>query len=380
MTSPRVLLLGYYGKGNFGDDVLLTVTYKLLKREIPHGVFHTIIDDEKGYVTSLFQDITILKSGYHGHFDVIVHGGGGVFFDFKAHGAGTKLLENVFEILGAPTYLKLERFVRKMTRKRRTSTTHRVGLGIGVGPFSRGSISLWRDRLPILADFDALWVRDAQSLDNLKRFAPVMTSEIIRGSDLAFLTEHWLPALAPKHRSFRPRLGIILRDWPEETGGTPYPLLTSIFSKLAQTYEVTGFIFDQRQDPKLRSLLAAFTTHIWQPHTMRLEDFAHHLHGQDVLLTSRAHGAICGACLGVPSVIVNIEPKLEQVHKMLPNATQLVAANRTDDWEQAIKNALNTSSESIAADVAHNRQSSTEALAKIRPYFLTKNDVGDVFL
>jgi polysaccharide pyruvyl transferase WcaK-like protein/glycosyltransferase involved in cell wall biosynthesis len=318
----NVLMEGYYGRGNFGDDVLLKVTYNLLKHILPDAQIVLVVGNEQtDYVRTMLDGVDILAPDRHAHFDRIVHGGGGVFFDFRRYGFGYRFAEALLKRFGFPLALNGERILRRACNKPRVSTSRRLGLGIGIGTFSSGSPRLWRS-LPILAEFDALWVRDGQSKANLKRFASIMHAELLQGSDLAFLSEYWLPAsIPPRADALRPRLGVVLRDW----SGTDSQALRASIARFAEKYDVTGFIFDEHSDPELGRILSPYTTHVWRPHHMHMDDFARHLAAQDVLLTSRAHGAICGACLGVPSVIVNIEPKLEQIHAMLPNASILVS-------------------------------------------------------
>lgn len=356
-TTKHVLMQGYYGKANFGDDVLMKVTYNLLTEVMPSArIALTLEDAQQTYVSTMLPEVNLLESGQQKHFDMIVHGGGGVFFDFSAYGTLHKALER---ILPFGLYLSLEKFARKLLCRPRITAPVRVGLGVGVGTYSPGSPRV-RHSLPILADFEALWVRDPQSVANLTRFSSVMDAAILQGSDLAFLTEYWLPPLDPSpHRPSRPRLGVVLRDWE---GGTPTAKIESILAHLAGEYDITGFIFDANSDSQMQQLLKPYTTHIWQPAAMSIADFAAKLGTQDVLLTSRAHGAICGACLNVPSVIVNIEPKLEQVHAMLPNAGCMVEANETSSWVAALKQARAIPRAMIAEDVARNRAESEAAL------------------
>lgn len=363
MSAKRVLMVGYYGKGNFGDDVLMSITHRLLRRTLPHATLSMVVDGEVGgYVSRLLTDVTMLPSGRHGHFDFIVHGGGGVFFDFAAHGWWARVGVSLLEWLGFRHFLALEHQLRQWLGKARTSTPCRLGLGIGVGGFSAGS-GVMLQKLPILADFKALWVRDVASQQQLMRFQSVMAGEVMVGSDLAFLTDTWVPEPLPqKPVSTRPRLGVILRDWPQFSES---PDLAETLAQLANDYDITGFIFDSQSDPKTRALFAPYPTHCWQPERMSIADFSSLLRGQDVLLTSRAHGAICGACVGVPSVLVAIEPKLEQIHAMLPQSSILVPADVPQQWADAVRAACAISSTAIAEDVARNRAASEAALKQI---------------
>ncbi len=363
MSTLRVLLVGYYGKGNFGDDVLLAVTHAIVRQHVPHAQISVLVDGDVGsYVKRMLPDVTLLPSGRHGHFDQIIHGGGGVFFDFKRHPWHRRWMEYTIRLLGFPVFVALEKRARWLVGKPRTSAQRRLGMGIGVGTYTTGSPRL-RASLPILADFDALWVRDGQSIHNLRRFASVMDAPIIEGSDLAFLTQHWM-AKTPSLResAARPRLGIILRDWAEDQGGTNSQNLRDMLAQLASEYDLTGFILDQHEDPQWREMLLPYRCCIWQPEHMSIQEFSEQLAMQDVLLTSRAHGAICGACLGIPSVVVAIEPKLQQVAAMLPHSCLVVAPDSIELWPDAIRHAQSIPRDVIAADVERNRASSQAAL------------------
>jgi polysaccharide pyruvyl transferase WcaK-like protein len=365
--SLRILLMGYYGKGNFGDDVLLCVTHALLRTHYPDAQFSVVVDGAHGdYVKHMLGGVTVLPPGRHGHFDLIVHGGGGVFFDFKEYGLCARMKEYALRAIGFSRYVVLEKYARVLTNKPHSSANVRVGLGIGVGTYSVGSPRL-RERLPVLADFKALWVRDAESIRNLGRFKEVMSGQMIRGSDLAFLTQHWLGKTLPEKltRATKPRLGIALRDWPISAGGIEEPALKALLTEWSEHYEISGFILDAHADPMLQRTLVEYPLRIWQPQQMRMGDFAKALAAQDVLLTSRAHAAICGACVGTPSVIVSIEPKLQQVAAMLPHSAVAVAPNAPETWRAAIDAALAMSQSAIAGDVAANHAQSAMALEAV---------------
>ena len=63
---------------------------------------------------------------------------------------------------------------------------------------------------------------------------------------------------------------------------------------------------------------------IWDPQQIKIENYLSELSECSIMVTSRAHGAIVSACLGIPSVCLAIEPKLEKVHKMLKNSSRLI--------------------------------------------------------
>ncbi|MFZ4125632.1 MAG: polysaccharide pyruvyl transferase family protein [Rickettsiales bacterium] len=361
--STRILMEGYYGKGNFGDDVLMLATYHLLRRAAPNATISIVIGDtQDDYPRSLLQGIEIERPDRYAQYDIIVHGGGGVFFDFAQYGIVCRTLELLARLIGFNSVVQLERAVRSITGLRRIRGKRRIGLGIGVGTFSKGSPRMLRS-LPILAEYDALWLRDAESVTNLEPFTSVMNAALINGSDLAFMSDDWLPPSTKKPISAKPRLGIALRDWK----GMEYAQLRTKLAALAQDCTLTGFIFDVAHDPMMREVLAPYPTHIWQPRTMHIHEFAAQIAAQDGLITSRAHGAICGACLSVPSVILDIEPKMKHVHAMLPHCTQLI--DKHAPWESAITTMLALPRERIIEDVARNRAASHAAWEQMKRWF-----------
>lgn len=366
MNASRILMAGYYGKGNFGDDILLQVAYGLVREQWPQAEISLLVDGDRGaYVNRLLGPVTMLPPGRHGHFDLIVHGGGGVFFDFAPQPALSILRNRLLLAFGPQPYLVMEAMLRRLLNKRRTSATRRIGLGIGMGTYTPGSPEWLRD-LPILADFAALWVRDTQSMEHLARLHTLMRAQLVEGSDLAFLTEYWMKPVPPRVPSPRPRLGIILRDWTEEAGSIHAAAVKQWLASLAGRYDITGFIFDRSADPYTAQLLAPYPTHIWEPSRMRLEEFSALLATQDVVLTSRAHGAIAAACLGIPSVILNIEPKLSTVHAMVPGSSRLVSPGSMETWLHMIEDVRSISPDNIAQEVQQNRAASLAAWQAVK--------------
>ena len=64
--------------------------------------------------------------------------------------------------------------------------------------------------------------------------------------------------------------------------------------------------------------------HIWNPSLWPLKNYLTKISSCDLIMTTRAHGAIVSSVLGVPSVIINIEPKLANIHKMLSQSSMLI--------------------------------------------------------
>lgn len=368
MSPPEIVLLGYYGRGNFGDDVLMVVTHELAREMLPGARVALRIGTDATYPERLLgSGIERLPFGTRERHRLVLHGGGGTFFDFQPHGLLHRGANAMLLASGAKTFVRLEAALRRLNGRPRLSARTRLGLGLGIGTFSRGSPRL-REALSVLADFDALWVRDEESAINLSRLG--VTPHVVRGSDLAFLWDHWCPPelvhSPPRARTARPRVGVILRDWPVGSGEDFARRIRSVLDRLAGRFDLTLFSLDPATDAGTLSALSSLPQIIWAPDRMDIAAFAEQIAQQDVLLTARAHGAICGACLGRASVILGIEPKLKAVHAMLPRATRLVSPPyEPETIAAALDEVLAVPADEICSDAVDNRNESERALVAL---------------
>lgn len=371
----RVIIVGYYGRGNFGDDVLLSVTAAVLRRWLPAARLHVLsAAPDPSYVRSMLGgDVALVGYGERDHFDLVVHGGGGTFFDYGNYGFRDRSIGRLVDFIGYRRFVAAEHTMRALTARPRLDGKMRLGLGVGVGSYTAGSAKL-RNSLPALLGFTYLGVRDPTSLANLEHLGLAEPARL--GADLAFLSEYWLTDLPkPQQSSARPRLGIVLRDWPAPGAADPLrEALLAFLPELALHYEINFLTFEADHDPAtIKAVKGTWPHRIWRPRNGdSIGAFAAELGRQQLLVTSRAHGAICGAVLGIPSLIIDIEPKLRTVHEMLPNATRLVSPDPRGlgEWPSHLQALRSIEPAAIAADVANNRARAgrmvSEALAYVR--------------
>ena len=318
----KIILKGYYGKGNLGDDVLMLVTFRLAKSIFPESEILICSDSiHAAYISNIVGDVKIIKSNEQLEADFVIHGGGGVYFDFKKGNLIFRTLNLFIRIVSYRVYRKFYFGVQRWRNNRGIIAKIRIGLGIGIGTYTPSSRKFYADILS-LSDYDYLIVRDRGSLTQLKKFNFHFPVSI--ATDLAFLYKLWNPQNIQRQRSAGKCIGFILRDWPLDHHDH-LKILHEVAIRLeAQSYQVTIFSLDQFEDVYFQSLFSRFKLIAWDPFKITLNDFLNEFSKMDLVVSSRAHGCILPGCLGIPAVCLGIEPKLEKISEMLKTSATYI--------------------------------------------------------
>lgn len=334
----KILIKGYYGFGNFGDDILMTTTYRLLKNRFPGAqffVFSNFSSNLNGfnrqpnynkYIWELLgEKVQIIDWTFKGDFDLIIDGGGGVYFDYSIGSSIRRLLNAVNKFVGVTILYRIDCILRKLAgRKKHLGFKRRAGFGLGLGPFSKSSKLLYQHLVEI-GSTDILFVRDNTSLKLLQTFRYSGIRKL--SSDIAFLSPYWLNSevkLRPRV-DFKNRIGIILLDWHEGND-----LRFEEFQKfadhlIARGTRVTFFSFDENHDIKyIKKFQEGYSLVVWRPNEISVPVFLNTISSQDILFSARAHGVIIGSILKVPSICIATSPKLIEVSRLLPLSTSVV--------------------------------------------------------
>jgi polysaccharide pyruvyl transferase WcaK-like protein len=333
----RVLLKGYYGFGNLGDDILLKTTWGVIQathKQVTIDIFSNFnknlasFDREKLYNEYIFTivgskaklvDWTSTES-----YDLLVDGGGGVYFDNKHGGITKSILNYLTRFLGASIIHLVDRVLRKLLkREKKIKFNRRIGIGIGIGPYSRDS-SLLYHHLTEIGSTNVLLVRDQTSLNLLQKLK--YRGKKYLTTDIAFLTQYWLPdGIVNKPKKFEGNLGIILLDLDEKDEERFQVFKMFANWAIESNYSVTFFSLDENNDKKYSDkFISHFKLEIWQPSQRSLKEFLLTLSAQHVVFSARAHGVIISTILGIPTVSIGASKKLIEVSKMFPNSCPLI--------------------------------------------------------
>lgn len=364
----KILIKGFYGFGNFGDDILMITTYRIIREIFPGAkIFIGSQSKNPNYIHNFLHDIIIVNSSEDLDVDWTIHGGGGVFFDFTKYSAKYFLINRFIKFIGYRTYSSLYDVYQKLKGHGFITQRARAGLGIGVGTYTPSSNRFLSDILA-LSSFDILLVRDDDSVVNAKKYCS--SKRIHKSSDLAFLSSQWMPANLTKSNKAE-SIAFILRDWAFNDSVS---ILLSVARELiAGGHSIKFFAFDERSDNNFIQLASAFgPVYCWKPIEMSIADYLSELAKCKLAISSRAHGAIVSACLGIPVCCVCIEPKLEQVALMLNNAARVVREpfkkSEIVKLIDAMLQELPSLKEATVHDVARNKSEMSEGISLFRSF------------
>jgi polysaccharide pyruvyl transferase WcaK-like protein len=342
MSINRILIQGYYGFGNLGDDILLKVTLGIMRTFFPDASYTVFVNtnpQRAAYLSAwLGEELPYIDYRARQHFDLIVHGGGGVHYDYNPGGIGYALLNPLIRLSPA-AYSLLYGLYKKIKGKEHITAAHRIGLGIGMGTFTSSSAKYYFNA-PILAGYQYLMVRDSRSVKLANDLCA--QAHVSLGTDLAFSTEHWKPGQpAGIRENTKPQIGIVLRDWPDA-------FYLSVMSDVAEMIrqagmDVTCFSFEKHYDQRYQQILGSrFPLWSWPDEAGNVKAFFDHFAIQDLIITSRFHGAILASAYSIPSIALALEPKLNTLRELLPLSCTLIELadlprNLTDRVNEILK-------------------------------------------
>jgi len=301
MSKIKVLLQGYIGHQNFGDDLLFEIAISKAKK-VTNTEISVVITDSNincDYLYNYYSDLNIIRFDnkipllFYKKFDKVYYIGGGIFFDYKLE------LDN-------KTFYK--KYISNIMRYKipKLFGTSFGGIGIGIGPYF--SIRTQKLHAQIINSFDILGVRDQTSFDLAESMG---FQDVILSNDLSLELNQTLQKqdskskkqkeviICPRTYSHKPEYEkhidelITFADYLEEKGCK------------------THWVFLQDDDKELiNRLVIKYQVTIWNPFQMTILDFINLFRNKLVTYTSRMHSIFISGMVKTPFVAIPLHQKL----------------------------------------------------------------------
>ncbi|MEO8568566.1 MAG: polysaccharide pyruvyl transferase family protein [Ginsengibacter sp.] len=324
---PKLLLIGYSGKRNFGDDLLLKQAY-IAFHEITEIHIHTsTLDQNSDYLYSWFPEATIFKSGRLGYkylknFTHILQFGGGVFFNYNK--------------IDFKNYWRKRASIIKNYSLVKLSGAHFAGIGIGLGPFAdRKTEDLcFRE----LKNFDFLNVRDQISLELCKthKYNKVTISEDLSLANYKSFHSFKIPDLNRKERII-----ICPRKYPHGKNKNQYLknlfLVCEEFKYKGKEVIVYGLQSCHDEEVVESFSKKGYQTVIWNPVIMNIEDILREFANCQLIITARMHGLYISGIVDVPVIGIGVHPKLKLASQLFSKSLCLHDTFELNEMKEAIQ-------------------------------------------
>ncbi|MDA2934711.1 polysaccharide pyruvyl transferase family protein [Acidobacteria bacterium AH-259-D05] len=330
--EKSIVIHGYYGFNNTGDELILSVIIQELARHIPScnvkvvsknpDLTRRVHQVEAVTCLGLKEVASCIRSA-----SLIIMGGGGLFHDYW-------LRDNAevfsFPASGLPSYGQIPLLAKLYGKPL-------IYLALGVGPIHSDEATQFVRFISSIAD--RITVRDKSSRDLLLALHKRQDIQVAPDPVFAFSIPDKLQcrrALAETSgRSMDPDrlvLGVCLRPWGPDSSEWVQKVAKGISLFLEKTKSLVCFIpfqdIDGSSDVRIAREVAQRIDHreqvielAWDP---RPSTTAMHVGGCDLLLGMRFHSIILSAVAGNPVVALAYDPKIDAVMDMLGQTAHLI--------------------------------------------------------
>lgn len=328
----NVILAGYFGRANIGDDALLKVSATHVRRALPGNAL--CIERDAEYLRVLTPDINLGAVAPSARADevsnrITVYCGGTQFFQFKkaTFGEKVKYWRGQARISLKSTLKELSSVIKGRVNPSRSGPSEQILVGIGVGPIATESYAA--SLISRLATAQEIWVRDKASLSFL-------TGNGLRakfGADICFSSE--MLGILPSLEALSPErdVTIICRDWQLDQCDVTRRLIELGRQLRARGLGVQFCLFSHAEDSVSESIIlgAGFPLQKWGDDGWDITEFLKNTFRTKLVISARYHGAIFSALLGIPVCVVDIEQKLSELSTQSEGAISLLERTAGDE-------------------------------------------------
>jgi len=294
----RVIISGYYGFGNLGDEAVLAAMLPPLRKKLPTAEF-TVFSANPTLTARLHNVDSVSRTGLPA---IRALNGADLFLS-----GGGSLLQDVTSPQSALYYLGTLALATARAR-------HTMVFAQGVGPLQRPwirSLTRWT-----LERVDLLTVRDSASRELVESLGVRQPIHLV--ADPVFALE---PAPAARTEALlgalpRPRLGIALRSWRNNA------FVDALVVALRRWRDQTGGVivplaFHPSRDLQV-SRRAATAVGGDVLTNLRPDEMLGAIGALDLLIGMRLHALIAAVVTGVPMIGLRYDPKIDALFRDVP--------------------------------------------------------------
>ena len=352
----RLLVVGYYGHRNFGDDLLMKVVLDRVTNAPGLGeVAATCAADGADYVGRWYPSVRLVDAAraarLYRRYDRVLFGGGGTVFDYRDHLALGYCLRKL-----ASNWLTMG--------LARWAGTRFAAVGLGLGPFhsrrGRDLAMIW------LRYLDRVYVRDARSL----RYARSAVGERARrGDDLCWAACDEVRALAAAPRRDG-EVVFVVRHYRYGPHGDAYleALLAAADALAREGKHVLWAAYQGPYDEEVVQRLrgAGRDVWVWDPARAGVDEACGILAGAECVVSARMHAVYLAGMMGVPAVAVELHPKLRYAAQAFGGlAATVPAAPTAAEVLDACRAVTGAASPAPAEDAGIIRDRTNETLEEV---------------
>lgn len=310
----RLVVSGYYGFGNGGDEAVLAVIVAAFRRRDP-GIELVVISGDPADTTARHGvravgrgALSTIRALWRS--DGLVSGGGGLLQDRTSRAsllyyAGLMLLA---ALLRRPVFVYAQ----------------------GVGPLSHRLSR--RVAAAALRRAAYVSVRDEASLEQARALG-IDRAELVPDPAIALS-----PAMSPGAGGSQPRIVVAVRPWP---GWAAFePRFVDALAELRGTHRLSFVAMQPSSDGALAArLVARLGAGSDLAHWSDLSELMGHIASARLVLGMRLHSLVLAAAAGVPFVAISYDPKVDAFAAALdqPLAGSLDAAGMPGDLAELVR-------------------------------------------
>ena len=367
----KVLLLGYYGHQNFGDDLLMKLSLDRLRTNDSikylgvtcHGSGEDYVKSLVPHIDKIEDPSTVRK--YLRQYDCVIFGGGGTIFEYR---------ENLSYLYAFRKWLT--DFLDFGIANR--SGTRFASIGLGIGPFSdkRGE-SIAMNRLKY---HDLVFVRDQTSLQHAQDYN---VENAVLSHDLGFLDfDNIQKAKLQRDASSPSGPCVVIRNYRYGAAKNNYAQTLLDWAASLPEAERAGIkwvSFQPGYDDPVIDLIegAGHKVWKWDPYNMSLQDCYVEMANASLVITARMHGTYIAGMLGIPTVSIGLHPKLTFAANYFKNSVAIAADPSITELSEAISSTTSQPTDDSTQEISQTSQDLQQTVEVVNSWISnSKTDVS----